>query len=430
MSSEAAFLQRTETNPLGRHMLIDYWGCNSDLLNNEVELVRLLNAAAESAGATVMSTRAHKFTDQGVTAVAILAESHISIHTWPEDNYAGVDVYTCGDCDPLLAHQTLSEVLAADRVDLVELTRGNDSLNSSITMRGPKPPLRSGLEVDNSWFLEGSVPGRRHGNVSHGFSVSSLVFKARTQFQDCLIFDNPVYGRVLILDGIVQLSTSDEYIYHEMIVHPAMFSHPDPKKIIIVGGGDGGTLREVLRHDPDEVVMVDIDKEFVNAASQYLPSLSNGAFNDPRVSLIFEDAGDFLKKYSKEFDVAIIDCNDTVGTSARLFEKPFYETVANTLNDSGICTVQAGSMLDQEHLMQTRMYMEESLGNTTGFRFAMPSYHCGDYVFLMSSKSNKPSGPGAKKLAQAQVERDINTKYWSPDMHHASQVLPPHSTLW
>jgi len=423
-------LKHAETSPRGRHLLIDYWDCNTDLLNNEVELVQLLAVAAEAAGANVMSTHFHQFDHQGITAIAILAESHISIHTWPGASYAGVDIYTCGNCSPLSAHKVLTKALSAGRSEFAELVRGRASASNSISMISNGSPLRSGLEEDSTWFLEGTVPGKRHSNVSHGFLVSEVIFKERTPFQECLIFDNPVYGRVLILDGIVQLSTSDEHIYHEMIVHPPMFSHPNPKKILIVGGGDGGTLREVLRHDPLEVVMIDIDRQFVDAAAEHLPSLSNGAFEDPRVTLVFENASEALRRYENRFDVAIIDCNDAVGTSEILFEKDFYATVAHALKNDGICTVQAGSMLDEDFLTQTRLRMEERLGHTTGFRLTMPCYHCGEYVFLQAARSRDPSGPDVNKLATIQIQREIDTKHWSPEIHHASQILPPHSTLW
>lgn len=430
MKPNEADLTHTEINPAGRHLLVDYWGCDTDLLNNEAELIRLITMAAKAAGARVVSSHSHQFEHQGVTAVAILAESHISIHTWPEAGYASVDVYTCGSCEPMLAHQLLDKALAADRSEPVELARGKARGSHSIAMIDSAPPLRSGLEEDSTWFLEGSVPGCRYGTVNHGFLITNLVYKERTDFQECLIFDNPVYGRVLILDGIVQLSTSDEHIYHEMIVHPPMFSHPRPKRIVIVGGGDGGTLREVLRHNPEEVVLIDIDQQFVQAAAKHLPSLSNGAFKDPRVTLVFEDASTALRRYENAFDVAIIDCNDAVGTSERLFAEDFYATVAQALKDDGLCAVQASSMLDEKFLQQTRGRMETHLGRTTGFRLTMPCYHCGEYVFLMASRGSDPSGPDVKELTSLQLQRGIDTKHWSPVIHHASQVLPPHSTLW
>ena len=429
MEPEVTILRHAENHLSGRHLLVDYWNCSTDILNNETKLVRILVMAADAAGAKIMSTHSHKFEPDGVTAVAILAESHISIHTWPKSSYASVDFYTCGNCDPLLAHKVLGKALSADRSEFVEFERGRTNSPDSIAMIAKKITSHSDLKMDGNWFLEDSVPGCRDSNVSHGFLISKLVFQERTQFQETLIFDNHVYGRVLVLDGIVQLSTSDEHIYHEMIVHPPMYSHPNPMKVVIVGGGDGGTLREVLRHNPEEVVMIDIDKQFVNAAAKHLPSLSNGAFEDSRVTLVFEDASEALKRYENAFDIAIIDCNDAIGTSEKLFEEDFYATVSNALKNDGICAVQAGSVLDEDFLQLTRLRIEKHLGRTTAFRIPMPCYHCGEYVFLMASRSRGPSGYEPKELEIVQVQRGIITKYWSPEIHHASQVFPPNSKL-
>ncbi|MCP3671577.1 MAG: adenosylmethionine decarboxylase [Gammaproteobacteria bacterium] len=423
-------LEQVDISPLGRHLLVDYWDCNPELLNDEAKLVQLLTKAADAAGATVVSTRSFKFKGQGVTAVAILEESHISIHTWPGSRYAGVDVYTCGKCDPLLAHNMLENALCAGRAEFVEFVRGKTDVQRSIAPLVNTKPLRTGLEEDGSWFFEGTVPGRRHCNINHGFCVTDIVLKGHSRFQEYLIFDNPVYERVLVLDGIVQLSTSDEYIYHEMLVHPPMFAHPKPQRILIVGGGDGGTLREVLQHDPEEVVMIDIDEQFVRDIAEHLPSLSAGAFEDPRLTLLFEDASKALQRYKNSFDVAIIDCNDGVGPSEILFEENFYTTVARALKDDGICSVQAGSMLDVELLQQTRQRMANHLGHTTGFRLTVPIYHCGEYVFFVASRSCDPTGPDITTLTELQSQRNIVTRHWSPIIHHASQALPPQSTLW
>ena len=176
--------------------------------------------------------------------------------------------------------------------------------------------------------------------------------------------------------------------------------------------------------------MIDIDEQFVRSAAEHLPSLSAGAFVDPRVTLIFEDASETLQRYENAFDIAIIDCNDAIGPSEALFEEEFYAAVANALKDDGVCSVQAGSMLDVDFLEQTLHRMGAYLGRTTGFRLTMPSYHCGEYVFMVASKSRNPSGPDTAALTEIQVRRGIVTKHWSPAIHHASQALPPQSTLW
>lgn len=410
--------EHTYLSPRGRHVVIDYWDCDADLLNNEGKLRELLAEAAIAAKAEILSVHSHQFSPEGVTVVAILAESHISIHTWPLSGYAGVDIYTCGNCDPLEAHKKLYKSLFSGRTELVELHRGGTDSPQSITAVPEESLVRSGLADDAKSFVEGFL------NVSHVFQISQVVCKGRTRFQEYLIFDNPAYGRILVLDGIVQLSTLDEHIYHEMLVHPPMFAHPKPKRVCIVGGGDGGTLREILKHDPEEVVMIDIDEEFVRTVAKHIPSVNNGAFDDPRVKFIFEDANKALERFEDAFDVAIIDCNDEVGPSAALFEGDFYAKVSRALKDEAVCAVQVGSMLEPTYIQKIRNRMKTHLGNTVGFKLTMPSYHCGEYFFAVASKRLDSSGPEIKVLEELQEMRGINTKYWSPLMHHASQVFP------
>jgi spermidine synthase len=161
-----------------------------------------------------------------------------------------------------------------------------------------------------------------------------------------------------------------------------------------------------------------------SAAAEYLPGLSDGAFADPRVTILFEDASKALQRYESAFDVAIIDCSDAIGPSEVLFENDFYATVSRALKVDGIASVQVGSMLDPDFFLQTRRRIADHLGSTCSFRLTMPSYHCGEYLFVTASGSRDPSGPDIGTLADLQAQRGIVTKYWSPVIHHASQALP------
>jgi len=281
--------------------------------------------------------------------------------------------------------------------------------------------------LGDGWFRENTVPGRRLGNITHDFRIDAVLHRGRTAFQDVLIFDNGVYGRVLVLDGIVQLSTADEAIYHEMLVHPAMLAHPAPRRVLIVGGGDGGTLRECLAHDPDEVVMIDIDAELVRLAAEHLPTLSAGAFDDPRLRLIQADASAAVRDFAGHFDVAFIDCNDAIGPSIPLFEAPFYQAVARALRPGGICAIQGGSFLDHDFLVKTRDQLQSALPRVAALRLTVPSYHCGEYCFLVASRDRDPAGPPAVDLEQRVAERGLGERlrWYTPAQHHAAQQLPP-----
>lgn len=170
-----------------------------------------------------------------------------------------------------------------------------------------------------------------------------LIFEKQTKYQNMSIMDVNLFGRCLVLDNITQLAEKDEYLYHESIVHPAMLAHPNPKKILVIGGGDGGTLREVFRHPVEKVTFIELDPEVVDVCKKHLPSLSNGAFEDPRLEMKFEDGREFLQNSSEKWDVIILDLTDPTGPSRKLFTKEFYEIVKAHLNPGGIVALDADS---------------------------------------------------------------------------------------
>jgi S-adenosylmethionine decarboxylase len=207
---------------LGRHLIVELYGCDRGRLD-DLEVVRAcLLGAVRAVGATGLGHRFHRFAPQGVSGTVLIAESHLSIHTWPEAGYAAVDIYTCGGLDPKPAIPGLRAALDAGEVRSQELLRGlPDDLppgasigpgDVAVLSRGPDvlAPRSSGLTPGGGWFVEGGVPGAHRHDSAHRMRVSALVDQRTTSFQELVIFDTPVYGRVLALDGVVQLSTSDE----------------------------------------------------------------------------------------------------------------------------------------------------------------------------------------------------------------------------
>lgn len=269
------------------------------------------------------------------------------------------------------------------------------------------------------WFCEDAVPGKRFGRIKHCFLIDRLVFKGKSPYQAILIFDNPIYGRIFVLDGIVQLSEADEYIYHEMIAHPILFSHPNPKKVLIIGGGDGGALREVLKHPVDEVYLADIDKKVIEVSKKYLPFVSRGAFKDKRLKLFIGDGFEFIKKFRDYFDIVIIDSNDPVGPSLALYSNNFYKEIFKSLKREGIMVAQVGSFLDFENLVKkTFLKLKKIFSSAQIFKLTMPSYHCGEYSFIGASKKIDLS------KVDSSNKSNIQTKYYSPEIHLASLAIP------
>lgn len=281
------------------------------------------------------------------------------------------------------------------------------------------------------WFCESAVPGKRWSKIKHCFLIDRVVFEGKSRYQHILIFDNAIYGRVLVLEGIVQLSASDEYIYHEMITHPVFFSHPAPKDILIVGGGDGGALRECLKHSPKSVTLVDIDKKVIDLSKRYLPFISRGAFNDKRVTVVNADAKDFIKQYRDHFDIVIVDGEDPVGTSVPLYAAAFYKDLYRALKDNGMAVFQIGSFLDTALLNNTFSKLKSIFTYTTRLRLTMPSYHCGEYCFMAASKKINLEKVDFKNIEARfnKVKNRHTFKYYSTQVHQASLVIPAHFRL-
>jgi len=183
-------------------------------------------------------------------------------------------------------------------------------------------------------------------NLAQLHRIKKVIYSGRTQFQTVEIVDTRSFGVCLVLDGKIQSSEQDEFIYHEALVHPAMLSHPGPEKAFIAGGGEGATLREVLAHNTiKKVVMVDIDSQVIDVCRRYLPLFHQGSFDDSRLELTFADARMFLQKTSDKFDIIIIDLVEPLeeGPACLLYTKEFYGLVKEKLNTGGIMCVQSGA---------------------------------------------------------------------------------------
>lgn len=291
-----------------------------------------------------------------------------------------------------------------------------------------KPPHKIWRGGKKKWFCETSVPGKRAGAVKHCFLMENLVFKGRSSYQKFLIFDNPLYGKIFVLDGIVQLSERDEFIYHEMIVHPVLFSHPNPKNVLVIGGGDGGVLKEALKHPINKIDLVELDEKAIDVSKKYLPFLeAKKSFSNEKVRIFIEKGEEFVKDCKKNlYDIIIIDCTNPSADSFSnvLYSTRFYKKIFNLLTSEGIIITLGASFLDfQEIISPILKRILSVFPNVNLFKFTMPSYHCGEYCFIAASKKID-----LRKIDFPQIEKRIrleghNFKYYSPDIHRTSIVL-------
>jgi spermidine synthase len=248
-----------------------------------------------------------------------------------------------------------------------------------------------------------------------GFHRDRVVLRGRTGFQAFEIFENRLWGRMLILDGRLQSAELDEFIYHEALVQPAMLAHPDPRRVLVMGGGEGATLREVLRHPGvNRAVMVDIDAELVGLCKEWLPTFHAGAFDDPRTDLVFADGRGWLEAQSDgSFDVIILDLPEPLegGPALNLFTREMYELSRSKLATKGVMAVQSGSAGLQGHLMaDLNATLRAVFPRVVAYTAFVPSF-MDLYGFHVSGREDL-AWPGPVSAATRLKERGLTSLKW------------------
>jgi spermidine synthase len=242
------------------------------------------------------------------------------------------------------------------------------------------------------------------------FIVKKVLYSGRSRFQTIEIILNKDYGRVLLLDGLVQTTERDEFYYHEMLVHPAMASHPKPDHVLIVGGGDGGALREVLKYGVKKAWMVEIDSQVIVACSEHFPWL-RPAFNDRRAELVVADGNVFIDRTAQKFDVIIVDSSDPVGPSMVLHEEAFYRKLKSRLKADGIIAAQAGSlMLHRDSHVRKSVFLKKIFRHSELYLGPVPTYPVGMWCYNFLSDRVDPHS--VRKLRFPKGLKYINEDVW------------------
>lgn len=258
------------------------------------------------------------------------------------------------------------------------------------------------------------------------FAVESVLHHSHTQYQDVLIFENRTFGKVLALDGIVQLTELDNHIYHEMLAHVPLNAHWRPEDVLIIGGGDGGTLREVLRHPVRRAVVAELDPDVVDLAQRYLPDVSGGAFDDPRTQLIIGDAAKFVAETAERFDVIIIDSTDPVGPGEELFSDAFYRGCRSALRFGGTLALQSGIPFYQAaQLVAMRSRLSDCFGSARPFLSPVPTYASGMLALFVAGRSGGSLCPSAELLKERFAKIRPTPRFYSPEVHTSAFAMAP-----
>jgi spermidine synthase len=282
-------------------------------------------------------------------------------------------------------------------------------------------PCAASFGLSNEWYTE-----TLHSNWRQTFRIDEILYQEKTYQQELVIFQNKDLGRVLVLDGVIQTTESDEYVYHEMMTHVPLIAHGNAKNVLVIGGGDGGILREVLKHKTVvSATLVEIDGAVVEFSKQYLPSLSNGAFDDPRVEVVIQDGCQFVKNSPKKFDVIICDSTDPIGPGAVLFTPEFYKDCHDLLTEGGIFVNQNGvPFMQPKELIDTYTNRKQSFSDVGFYLSVIPTYVGGFMAMGWATDNTDARSVSLTDLEERFQNIEGDLQYYTPKIHQASFVLP------
>ena len=278
----------------------------------------------------------------------------------------------------------------------------------------------------DSWINETLYPdwGQRFRSVRE-------LARARSAFQDILVFESASHGRVMVLDGVIQITEADEFVYQEMLTHVPLLAHGAVRNVLIIGAGDGGVLRRVLQHATvRRAVMVEIDGEVIRLARQFLPDIAGDAWSDARAEVVIGDGIDYVRRAPDAcFDVIIVDSTDPIGVGEVLFTDAFYHNCARILTSRGVIVNQCGvPFMQADELRETSVRRRKAFGHVTAYVAAVPTYVGGFMTLGWAAKDVSLAATPVATLRQRAASGGIlgTTQYWTPEIHAGAFNLPPY----
>lgn len=271
-----------------------------------------------------------------------------------------------------------------------------------------------------TWFKEEVT-----GAIGHSLRVDNVLFEGEADHQHLIVFENEQFGRLFALEGFIQVSTRDEFIYHEMVTHVPVFEHAAAKRALVIGGGDGGAIRELFRHQSIEhVTMVEIEGAVVDFSKQWFPTISDGAFDDPRLNLVIADGAKFVRETDEKFDIIIVDSTDPVGPGKVLFTEEFYRDCRSCLTDEGIMVTQCGlPFLQPQELQSAFRNQRASFDDVSFYAIAVPAYSGG--IMTLGFARVGGASPDIETLSSRVAASGVGSfRYYTPEGHKGAFAVP------
>jgi spermidine synthase len=411
---------------LGRHILAEYYEAPAEWLDEVVAMEQAMLLAAQEADATIIASSFHHFSPHGVSGVVVIQESHLTIHTWPELGYAAVDIFTCGeDMDPWVAYASLKKGLKANQSSGMELLRGQGEWNQSgeTLPQAGVPTAFVPAAGRQAWFTT------RNTSLALSLRHEGRLHQQHSPYQKIEVYDTLAYGRLLALDGQIVSTEGDEYIYHEMLTHVAMQTLDQPQTALVIGGGDGGAARELLRYDSlTSILVVEIDEEVRKVAQQFLPTMGK-SLDDPRVDLRHTDAWELVQQTPAEsLDLLIVDAHQAIG-HADGFQATFLQQLYQILRPQGVLILQTDApRYAKQRFSRLQQAVRQVFGAEKVFPYLtyLPTYPTGTWSFAYASKGDR------HPLHHLQVQALSNhgLRYYNEGVHRAAFALPNDIQAW
>lgn len=400
----------------GLHLTADLYhcNCNASVLTSADTLAALCRSHTLDVGLSLVGEKWHTFPEYqgkpgGVTGTLLLAESHLAIHTWPEHNSVTLDVYVCNfeSDNSSKAERLMSELEAIFKPSQSHRNR---------LLRG---------EADKPGAQGEWVYGNLNSNSMYGFRFARRLLSQQTQFQHLEVLESADMGMTLSLDGYLMTAETEEFFYHEALVHPAAIAHPAPRSALIIGGGDGGALEELLKHPLESVTLVDLDEQVIDISRRYLQSIHKGSFDDPRVTVHIRNGVDFVVNTSDHYDLVLLDLTDPETPAGPLYTQKFFEQCKRILTPGSAVVLHLGApFYEPDKVRKLADALHNVFRCVRGYGLHIPLY--GAYWALaVASDDLDPTRLSASEVQQRIDQRKINDlQYYNSNVHNALFALP------
>jgi spermidine synthase len=411
----------------GLHLTGDLFdcGCSAALLTDLDALSKICRDATNESKLTIVDQTWHRFPDWngeagGITGTLLLAESHLAIHTWPERRGVTLDVYVCNftDDNTAKAEQLFDALMVAFRPTnqvVNRITRGDLAAGAQVESIGMKQPEQGKLIFD--WL---------NAHSGYGTTATQTLAEIESPYQRVEVYDTQQFGKLFRLDGRLMTSEVDEFFYHECMTQPAALAHPNPESILVIGGGDGGSSEELLKHPSvKRIVMAELDPVVIDISKQWLGSIHKGAFDDPRLEVRIGDGFEFVKSTTERFDIIVLDLTDPDTPAFHLYSEQFFRMCQRILRPGGMLTLHLGSPVYQaDTVRKNAANLRKVFRHVAPMSLFVPLYGS-LWCLAVASDTLDPRTASAETIGTRMAERGIGgLRYYHPQMHAALFTLP------